>query len=71
MRYFKPFGGFFQVKAHASKDGKKTLCGRDIDSSWEELEDWKMWFSCKKCFAKSLKVMERGKQLSKKEKQTK
>lgn len=67
MRHFKPFGSFFRVKVHASKDGKKTLCGHNIESSWEEVKDWKMWYLCKRCQRMSFRVMDKGRQLSFKE----
>lgn len=66
MRFFRPtydkFSSERKAKIHASQDGLKTVCGRTIDSLWEETDRFE-WGICKRCERIMPRIKKSGKQL--------
>lgn len=62
LRVFRACSG---TVVHVSKDGERTLCGREIDSIWTEMhpEAWqRSWKKCPRCKAYADRIDLRGEQ---------
>lgn len=62
VSFRRPYGHAY---AHATKDGEKTLCGKNITSIWAAVseKDFKHDRPCKECKHALTRILRRGKQL--------